>query len=166
MQQFEAIIDEHVSTWIHQAQECHASSTEAAPRLLTSFKYLAVDCVSHLTLGSPFGSLKSNSDVYRFIEVFNAGTRVQSCLSVIPELKRILVFLSHVPILGGYLAPEPGDGTSIGTVLAVSRGRTLLANGDVLTEEGHPETSQRAPNPAKRKRRDARLIYCPRHDGA
>ncbi|KAF2478409.1 putative benzoate 4-monooxygenase cytochrome P450 [Lindgomyces ingoldianus] len=118
MQKFESTIDEHVRTWMEQIHEQHIPNSKVACDIITSFRYLAVDAVSHLILGTPFGSLKAKTDVHKFIEVFNAGTRVQTCLSVIPELKSLLVMLSHIPVLGGFLAPVPGDGTPIGTVLA------------------------------------------------
>ena len=88
--------------------------------IMRTFRFLTVDVLSHLALGQAFGSMEADKDLHDFIRIFNAGTTVQKSLSVFPELKTFLVMLSHVPVLGGYLAPSPGDGSPLGKVLTVS----------------------------------------------
>ncbi|KAF4628143.1 hypothetical protein G7Y89_g10005 [Cudoniella acicularis] len=118
-QNLEPTIDFHVREWIKQLGGRCTLETAVPFDVMTTFRFLAVDVLSHLALGKPFGSLKVNKDVHKFISIFEAGTRVQTCLSVLPELKSVLVMLSRIPLLGGYLAPSPGDGSPIGHVLTV-----------------------------------------------
>ena len=105
--------------WIDRLhQECITQSNSPI-EIISSFRFLAVDILSHLVIGKPFGSVKVNKDVHDFLSTCLAGTQVQMSLSVLPWLKNVLILLSYTPVLGKYLTSAPGYGTPLGKILVV-----------------------------------------------
>ncbi|EPE27469.1 Cytochrome P450 [Glarea lozoyensis ATCC 20868] len=110
-------MDGHVQKLVEKIQTQWCGRPKAAVDIMKNFRFLAVDVLSQLAIGKPFGCADADKDVHNFISIFNAGTRVQTSLSILPELKNLLIMFSHIPLLGGYLAPSPGDGSALGNKL-------------------------------------------------
>ncbi|KAI3395962.1 hypothetical protein diail_601 [Diaporthe ilicicola] len=111
----EVAVDARVQEFVQLIKSKYLSTEERVVPMECAKKvqYFALDVISSVGLGRPFGMLVSDRDASDFIKSSEEGLYAGSVLMALG-----LSWLAHVPWLGRMLAPSPKDPGGFGKMLA------------------------------------------------
>ena len=84
--------------------------------LAATIQYLALDVVSALSLGKPFGDLKADKDVNDYLKASAEGLRIGNVAWALGTL-----WLRDTPIIGPAISPSEKDASGFGRMMAEAR---------------------------------------------
>jgi len=110
----EKIIDQQLNSLVDLIKTKYISSSDCLRPLEFSTKaqYFALDVISSISFGSPFGFLTQDKDLFGFVDIADAATRVISLLQAFPALTDTLYRWPLRLVL-----PKTGDKVGFGRLM-------------------------------------------------
>ncbi|CEJ83191.1 hypothetical protein VHEMI03211 [[Torrubiella] hemipterigena] len=111
----EASIDEFLAQLISLISSKYLSSDDGIVPvdLARKIQFFTLDVISKIGLGTPFGMLRSDSDIDDYLKSSEEGLAVGNS-----ALALGLSWLAHSPFIGRFIAPFPKDNTGFGKMMA------------------------------------------------
>ncbi|MCJ1287895.1 hypothetical protein MMC26_007247 [Xylographa opegraphella] len=120
---WESMVSERVSDWIHRLDKDWASPPRATKvfDIAKSIEYLGIDIMTHLSFGSPLGFVETNTDLFGYLRMFHQKIPLATYLSTLLELNAFKSWIAKFPYLFDKLVPTADDTEGFGKLMGISR---------------------------------------------
>jgi len=151
----EAIIDNHLLTWIDQVHKNWVSQSNDSPKvdIGRQIQLLTVDVISNVSLGESFDCVKNNIDKYDFLATIQQAVKASQLFSALDELGILFYYATRIPLVRRVLLPSVADQKGLGKIMGVRQTSCLYcfrANFPVqLAEKAIEEISESRNIPEK-----------------
>ncbi|KAI9808771.1 MAG: hypothetical protein M1825_003924 [Sarcosagium campestre] len=112
-------LEEKVDTRLQELMDfIDTRSSDSRPfDFATLMQYYALDIITDIAFGAPFGYVKRDEDVHGFCKSVRDSIKFLVVLGTLPSLLYTMRFLN----LDGLLSPSPKDETGLGKLMAVAK---------------------------------------------
>ena len=98
-----------------KSQPNHTLKIDAGKQL----EYLSLDIITKACLGHELGCVAINNDKHGFLNTVESGQTMCEQLAILPEITKLLSWLTRIPFIKSLVTPNCKDSTGPGRIMGV-----------------------------------------------